>query len=369
MAGLLAACQVIPQGPHEAPPPPAQGSAIALPRDGARHRVALLVPLGAGGQAGAGQAIANAATMALLDTNADTIRITTYDTSAGVSAAAARAIADGNKLILGPLFTEETQAVAMAARPARVPVIAFANDAGLAGENLFIMGTPPEQPIARVVRQARAAGVQRFAALIPHGAYGTRASSAMIEAVRANGGTLVGMEGYERTPASVQAAARRLKAHGPIDAVLVADEPRVAIDAASVLKAGNPQLRLLGTDLWTGDAAIARSPLFNGALYAALSDQRYARFAESYKSRYGTAPHRIATLGYDSVLLTLRLARDWPAGGPFPTARLFDHDGFLGLDGVFRFDVADVIQRALEVREVRRTGVAVVSPAPARFAN
>ena len=41
--------------------------------------------------------------------------------------------------------------------------------------------------------------------------------------------------------------------------------------------------------------------------------------------------------------------------------------GFLGLDGAFRFDREGVVERAMEVREVRGGSVAVVDPAPARF--
>src|SRR3546814_12434932 len=65
-----------------------------------RHRVARLVPE-TGTNADVGTAIANATTLALLDTKADKLRITTYDTALGAAAAVRQAIADGNKLILG----------------------------------------------------------------------------------------------------------------------------------------------------------------------------------------------------------------------------------------------------------------------------
>jgi len=91
-----------------------------------------------------------------------------------------------------------------------------------------------------------------------------------------------------------------------------------------------------------------------------------AQFAASYKSRFGNQPYRIATLGYDGVLLTLRVARDWRPGALFPTRRLADRGGFLGLDGAFRFSADNVAERSWEVREV---GTGTVSPAPARFAD
>ena len=47
--------------------------------------------------------------------------------------------------------------------------------------------------------------------------------------------------------------------------------------------------------------------------------------------------------------------------------KLSDSGGFLGLDGPFRFNNTGMLERALEVREVRAGGVTIVSPAPAKF--
>ena len=106
----------------------------------------------------------------------------------------------------------------------------------------------------------------------------------------------------------------------------------------------------------------------DGALFSALSDDRYRRFSESYRNRFGDSPYRIATLGYDAVLLALRVAGDdWRPGRPFPTGELTSQSGFLGLDGAFRFRTNGTAQRALEVREVRDGQVVVVAAAPEGF--
>lgn len=366
---LLAGCQVIPKGPVTPPPAPETPSAGVLPADQQRHRVALLVPT-SGPNAGVGEAIANAATMALLDTNASNLRITTYDTAGGPAAAVTRALADGNKLILGPLLGDEVAIVANIARPARVPMISFSNDGSVAGRDTFIMGQLPSQSIARTVQFARAQGVRRYAALVPEGEYGLRAAASLNAAVIEAGGTLAATETYSRGNTSIVSAARRLKAKGAFDAVLIADGGRFATQAAPLLRpAGATAPRLLGTELWSGDSTLATSPALRGAWYSAVSDLRFRQFGESYKTRFGTQPYRIATLGYDAVLLTLRVARNWKPGTTFPTGALFDREGFLGLDGPFRFGANGVVERAFEVVELRQGGVRVVSPAPAKFAD
>jgi ABC-type branched-subunit amino acid transport system substrate-binding protein len=366
---LIAGCKVIPKGTPTPAPPPDDRPTDALPADQQRHRIALLVPL-SGPNAAVGESFANATTMALLDTNAQSIRITTYDTAGGAAAAATRAVRDGNKLILGPLQGEEVAPVATVARSARVPLISYASDSTVAARDVFVMGTVPASSLGRTVGYARGRGITRFAILTPNGDYGARARVAFDQAVVAAGGTVVASEGYDRANPSVISAARRLKTKGGFEAMLIADGARFAVLAAPQLKAaGTAGPRILGTELWSGEAAIGSTPALRGSWFAAISDSRFKAFADSYQSRFGSLPHRVATQGYDSVLLTIRIARDWRPGTPFPTARLVDSGGFLGLDGPFRFTSNGLIERALEVREARAGGVAVVSPAPDKFGD
>ena len=367
---LLGACQLVPRTAPVPPPPPPRPDETApqdgvLPSDSQRHRIALLVPM-SGPNAGVGEAIANATTMALLDTAAQNLRITTYDTSAGAGQAAAHAVADGNKLILGPLLSDEVIAVASVARPARVPMITYSNDTGVASHDVFVLGTAPSQSVARVIGFAKASGVKRIAGLIPTGIFGQRASSALVTTARDEGMTVAGVETYDRSNTSIGGAVRRLTQSADFDAVLIADGPRLSMQAAPLVGDG---AHILGTELWAGDAALTRSAALRGAWFAALSDARFPRFSATYKTRFGAVPPRIATLGYDSVLLTINVARTWRPGTVFPTAKLYDKGGFIGLDGVFRFRPNGVAERAMEVREVGAGTIKIVSPAPARFAD
>lgn len=369
---LLAGCKVIPGGgagttgpaPSPAPTPAPTSS---LPSDETRHRVALLVPM-SGANGAVGQSIANATTMALLDTNADNLRITTYDTVGGARAAAQRALADGNKLLLGPLMSEEVAQVLAEARPKNVPLITFSNDSKVSAADVFVMGQAPEQSIERTVAFARGRGSSRFAAIIPEGEYGQRASAAFRTAVASAGGSLGGIETYSRGNTSIVSAATRLSQKGGYDAVLIADGARLAGQAAAVLRPrGSGTTQILGTELWSGEADVTRIASLRGGWFSAVSDSRFKRFSDSYRARFGAQPYRVSTLGYDAVLLALRVARDWRPGRTFPVTRLRDEGGFLGLDGAFRFGRSGVVERAMEVREVREGTVSIVQPAPAKF--
>jgi len=367
---VLSACQVIPDTgdtrPSAPPQPQVDEPSDALPTDTGRHRVALLVPL-SGNNAEVGRSIANATTMALLDTSAENLRITTYDTATGAGTAAARAISDGNKLILGPLLRDDVTAVLGQARPADVPLITFSNDSSVAAPDVFVMGHMPEQSIGRTVRYAAGKGARRFAALVPTGEYGNRAAEALAAAVTAANGSLVATERFDRGNTSIISAAERLTATGGFDAVLIAEGPRLAAMAAGALGSGQRRPTILGTELWSGEASIANSSALRGAWFSAVSDDRYRQFVESYEARFGEQPYRIATLGYDAVLLALRIAQDWQPGTPLPTRQMTDEGGFLGLDGPFRFTRDGVGERAMEVRQVGNGTISVVDPAPTRF--
>ena len=109
----LAACQPAPRRP-----PAADGGSSRRRPGGLNYNgVAVIVPL-TGPDGPVGTSISNAAKLALLDTGEQTIRVTVYDSvlPGGAAAAAQQAIADGNRLILGPLLADDVRAAAPVAR-------------------------------------------------------------------------------------------------------------------------------------------------------------------------------------------------------------------------------------------------------------
>lgn len=359
---FLAGCQTGRRQPRLPEPGPVRPAA---PVERPRNFVAVIVPI-TGSDAAIGQSLANAARLAHEDSGDRTLRLRVYDSAAagGAAAAARRAIGDGNRLILGPLLAADVRAAAPIARRADVPIVAFSNDESVAGNGVYIMGFTPDQSIDRVVSHARASGRGNFAALVPTGLYGQRATQALQAAVRRSGGRLTVVEQYDRSPAAIRAAASRLRTKGSFDAVLIGDAGRMAALAAPALP---PAPKFMGTELWASDRTLGKTPALRGAWYAAAPDARFNQLGVRYRARYGRSPYRLASLGYDAVLLAVRSSRNWPIGRPFPERGLVDKDGFSGVDGNFRFGRDGIAERLLEVRQVRATGTTVVSPAARAF--
>jgi branched-chain amino acid transport system substrate-binding protein len=373
-AAMLVLTGCVPRGdrprPRPEPIPQDETGPVPLPGDETRNRVAVLVPL-SGANAGVGQSIANAANLALLDTGGQAVRITVYDTARGAAAAANQALAEGNGLILGPLLAEDVAAVAPVARQRDVPVISFSNDTSIAGNGVYIMGFTPDQSIERVVGHARSQGLQRFAGLIPDGVYGRRASQALIASVEGAGGRMVAMQSYDRSAASMNAAIARLNAQSGYDAVLIADSGRIAMQAAPVIRRGpSRQAKILGTELWNTESGLGGQAALRGAWFASPSDTRFNQLRTRYRARYKTNPYRLASLGYDAVLLAVRLSgKEWKIGRTFPGSALRQSDGFTGVDGAFRFKKDGTSERQLEVKQVNAGGFTTVSPARQGFGD
>ncbi len=384
---LVAACAPQQRRPAiSAPPPPVvvapePDKPAPLPV-AEQNRVALLVPL-TGSNAPVGQSIANAASLALVDLGNAKINLRVYDTAPGAGAAASRALAEGAGLILGPLLATDVRAVSAQATAKRVPVISFSNDVSVAGGNVWILGFQPEQAIARVVAYARSRGVERFAALVPAGVYGQRAQTAFVRAVDSVGGRTTAVATYTREPAKLGAAVRTVTAFDarsrantsqlaavPFQALLVADSGSNAaqfLPALTRFGAGPGQATLLGTELWNNEPGLAGAAAMKGALFATVPDGNFRTLATRYRTRYGVSPSRLASLGYDAVLLVNSIAGRWALNQPFPAEALGSRQGFSGIDGAFRFAGSNVAQRALEVEQIGDGRFNVVSPAARGF--
>jgi branched-chain amino acid transport system substrate-binding protein len=370
MLSMLAACAAVPRGGQGPVGPPT----VTGPTDaevaayGPKHRVALLLPL-SGPDADVGIAIANATELALVDTKSDNISVSRYDTNLGVDAATRRALADGNKLILGPLRGDNVLEVSNVAGPKGIPIISFSNDVGISGRNVFLLGHLPNQSIDRIVRYAKIQGMTRFGGLVPKNVYGQRAQSNLTRSVIDAGGTLVSVQETDGSQASIDEAVRKLAAAGTVDAVLIADGGRAAIASIPALKRnGLGAAKIMGTDLWNVDGSLSGNKGMAGAWFASVSDTFYNQYANKYRARFGRAPLRISSLGYDSILLVARVAREWPLATTFPVSRLTDKGGFLGIDGAFRFLPSGLSERALEVQEVQAGKYVTIDPAPRAFA-
>ncbi len=345
--------------------------------------MALLLPL-SGANADLGRAMLEAAQLALFTTAGDKLTLIPRDTTGtaeGAASAARAVIAEGARVILGPLIADEVEAVKPIARDANINVIAFATKTQVAGGNVFLMGFLPRQEVAREVSFARDRGVSRFAALAPNTPYGHLMGDALKEIAGAGGANVTRIEYFDPRAADTSASIKRLVAGAPasgpnaaagggapFDALLLPEGGDQLKQIAGQLKAAgldSGQTHLLGSGLWD-DPSIASEPALVGGWFAASPPEARREFESRYKGSYGHPPPRLASLGFDAAALAAALAKsDNP--DPFSQQAIRNPSGFTGVDGLFRFGADGLVQRGLAVIEVEPGGDKVVSPAPRTF--
>jgi len=171
---------------------------------GPSTKIALLLPL-SGKQQSAGAAVRDGFAAAwFASSSADTRpRIDLYDTAAlGAAAAYQRAIADGARMVVGPLTKEDIAAV-VAAQPAglSVPTLALNSAATTPGMPapafLYQFALEPEQEARAVARRIADDGWVRGVALFPDNAWGQRVHDAFVQELQAAGAvTLMSSQYY-----------------------------------------------------------------------------------------------------------------------------------------------------------------------------
>jgi branched-chain amino acid transport system substrate-binding protein len=355
-----------PQSPDQAPPP---GAAIGT----GEVKAALILPLSAGGNAGlAGQAMRNAAEMAVAEFNAPNIQILVKDDAGspeGARQSAQQALDEGAEIILGPLFAQSVSVVGQLARQRNVPVIAFSTDANVASSGVYLLSFLPESDVERIVQYAASTGKHSYAALIPDNPYGTVVEAAFKQAVARRNGQVVALERYPHDKAAMAGPVRNVaQAAVRAEALLIPDGGDAVPDVVQAL-IGNgvntKRIQLLGTGLWD-DPRITGNPALDGGWYAAPDAAGYRGFSDRYRARYKQDPVRTATLAYDAVALIAALVKT-QGTQRFSAAVLTNPSGFTGIDGLFRFRADGTNERGLAVLRVTGTGAQVIAPAPRSF--
>jgi len=289
-------------------------------------------------------------------------------TAASAAEATRLLLRDGADVILGPVERETVAGAAQVARERSVPVVGFSSDRTIAGNGVYILSLPLEEDVRRIVDFSVSKGLRSYALLAPENDYGRRVEAALRAEAAARGATVGVTQFYTRTDREAATAARALATQlrrTPVQAILIAESGSVLRATGPALLIGGVnmgQVKLLGTGAWAGGDA-QREPTLAGGWFAAPDPTLRADFEQRYRTAFNRAPSRIASLGYDGVMLAIDAAKA-NRQDPVSRASLERAEGFTGADGVFRFRQDGSIERSLAILELRQQGPAAVDPAP-----
>lgn len=340
--------------------------------------VALLVPSGSGsaGDDLLARSLENAAKLAISDLGNVRIDLRVYSTGgkpAGAQAAAIKAVDEGAKIILGPVFAQNANAAGVAVASRGVNVLSFSNNPDIAGGNVFVLGPTFQNTANRLASFAVGQSKRNIMVVNDRTAAGEIGRVAIERGVANAGGSVVARVDYEFSQNGIISAAPQIAAqvrNSGAQAVFMTADTAGALPLLTQLLRDNridPSVaQFMGLTRWDIPAATLSLPGVQGGWFAMPDPGLYQQFQGRYQAAFGNAPHPIAGLAYDGIAAIGALVKQGNSGA-LTSQALTQGSGFVGVNGIFRLRSDGTNDRGLAVAQIRNNQVVIIDAAPRSF--
>ena len=338
--------------------------------------VALLVPNSAEATAPIAASLENAARLAVADLDRIKIDLRVYDTAGNADIAARqaqRAVKEGAKIIVGPLYGGAANAAGLAVADKNVNVLSFSNNSAIAGGNVFVLGKTFDNTAKRIVEFAAAQGKMRAMIVHPNNVEGSFGRLALERAALDTPLEIVATQSFEFSQEGVVNAVPLIRAAVEIEDVDLSFLTSTTAGALGLLVQMLPEagvepdvVQFAGLARWDVPAQNLALPGVQGGWFALPDYRKAERFSARYKEAYGTQPHQLAGLAYDGIAAIGALLQAGQIDSIGRSA-LTQSAGFEGIDGIFRLNSDGTNERGLAVAKVFNKRVVILDPAPSTF--
>lgn len=338
--------------------------------------VALLIPQTSEDAALVATSLENAARMAVDDLGDVKIDLRVYDTAGSADIAAQqaqKAVDDGAKIILGPLYAESANAAAVMVADDGVNVLCFSNNTTVAGANLYILGKTFDNTAKRIVDFAASQGKTRAVVVYPNNVEGTLGASAIERAAANTSLEIVSSQGFEFTQQGVVNAIPLIKAAVDIESADLVLLTSTSVGALPLLAQLLPEagvapdvIQFAGLARWDIPAQTLELKGLQGGWFTMPDYTRAEEFSARYEEKFGSRPHQLASLAYDGIAALGVLIQSGKSDA-FSSQNLTQAAGFEGVDGIFRLNSDGTNERGLAIAQVKDKQVSIIDPTPRAF--
>lgn len=357
-------------------------------------QVALLLPM-SGKYKDLGWSLINTATMSLFDndrrSNIELVLIDSKDTARSAEKAFDEIIDRDIKIVIGPVFSNQTDEISGDARRNNITVISLSNNRDLMDNidedgGVFLAGMMPEAQIDKIVSYAMQKGKYSFAAISPNNQYGLTTTTMLKKIVKDRDGMFILSELYEPNGRGLSRAVDRVVKSFSVPSqmaegsgnkldedftladiqktypqvIFVPESGRNLARIARLIKQKNRDERdfkIIGTSQWDDLSTLNEANLI-GSWFVAPENDEFRKFEKTYYKIYNKFPPRIASIVYDSVGAISQLVRhkkgEVPKAIDFSNYANSSNNGFEGIDGQFKYLPNGLVQRNLAVLSVGR---------------
>lgn len=368
-------------------------------------RVGLLLPL-SGTMAPVGTSMEKAALLALYKQALPQLEVYPEDTKGtpdGTLAAFERALQSGVDIIMGPLLGNNVKAVARYADSANVPLLAFSSDTQALVEDevrLFsILPTEQARLMARYGVEQK--GLRTFSALLPDNRYGRVMLEAFRDELERLGGTFdrhafftpgsadlngpiryltrmaeaektlndeleelekvyellasaMDDEDLQRLEELRKAEAQPIVQYQGLFIPASADAMPLISSQLAFYDSDGSQLQLLGSAQWDNTGLLAESQNYlANAIYPTTPNTEQKEFNSNFLGTYGSTPHPLAKLAYDSTNLIAHLTRQGLRRGENLEGKLLRLKAFHGATGPYQILRNGTLRHGYSLMRVR----------------
>ncbi|AXT27234.1 penicillin-binding protein activator [Ruegeria sp. AD91A] len=338
--------------------------------------VALLVPRS--GDAALAQSLENAARLAMSDLPNVKIDLRVYDTAGNpttATAVAQQAVAEGAKIIVGPVYAQAANAAGLAVLNNNINVLSFSNNTSIAGGNVFVLGPTFENTASRLVNYAGRQGKTNMVIVHSNDSAGQVGQTAIANALANSRVNNAGTVGYDRSQQGVINSVPTIKAtvdSTGADSIFMTATTAGALPLFSQLlpEAGvSPATtQFIGLTRWDIPPQTLELPGVQGGWFALPDPSKAQAYRQRYNATYGEAPHPISGLAYDGIAAIGALVSQGKSDA-LTGAALTQNAGFQGVGGIFRLRPNGTNERGLAVATIQNKQVVVIDPAPQSFSG
>lgn len=340
--------------------------------------VALLVPAGSGQASDEilARSLQNAAQLAISDLGDVRIDLRVYPTAGQPDQArvmALKAVDEGAKIILGPVFAQEANAAGVALAGRGINILSFSNNTGIAGGNVFVLGPTFQNTADRLSSFAVRQGKSRIMVVHDRNTAGEFGRAAIQQGVARAGGAVVAVSGYEFSQNGIVDAAAGIAAtvrETDAQALFLTADTAGALPLLTQMLHDNridPAVtQFIGLTRWDIPAATLALPGVQGGWFAMPDPGLYQQYQARYQTAFGEAPHPISGLAYDGIAAIGALVKQGNRDA-LTSAALTQGSGFVGVSGIFRLRGDGTNERGLAVAQITDNQLSVIDPAPRSF--
>lgn len=392
LLGGLASCggqQVSPWHQPFSQTVPAPLNASDLSESDVQLKIAYLLPL-SGNSAKVGEAFRNAAMMAqfdLSDQEIETFFMDTKGTEEGALAALEEAESKQPDIILGPVFSNEVEAIRK--RGASVPVISFTSDNAVLGDGVYTTALLIPEQVDAMMMYACAQGKRRLAVLGPESKVGELTLNTLQKSIEKCPGMVVqtvslyhpkdvnlgpavlkvspkqiDVKKKDLTEAEQAELAKPIAERVEYDALLIAEDGVKLKQVMSLLSYYDISPRDVMMMGLSAASAQGKDKTVRGMYFPAMPIRQGSDFDKTYRAQFGVKPLPVAGYGYDAFMMSVFLK----SHGALSRDGVANVGGYQGINGLVRLNRDGTNNRLLDIYQINPYGRSIlVEPARSSF--